>query len=73
MKQLIQIKFTDDDEHIVEFYGGSIIDDEIYAIFDYDEHDASGDIGWRYAYKRLKTVCFKYNIKTGKFTTIYEF
>jgi len=68
-----EYKFTDDDEHIVEFYGGSIIDDEIYAIFDYDEHDASGDIGWRYAYKRLKTVCFKYNIKTGKFTTIYEF
>lgn len=65
--------FSKDDEHITSLYKANVIDDDIYAIFDYEEHEPAGDIGWRYAYKRVKTVCFKYNILSGKFTTLYEF
>ena len=68
-----KFNFKDDDEHMISLYTSSIVGDDIYVMLDYSEHYSAEDMGWRYAYKRLKTVFFKYNIKTNDITTIYEF
>ena len=68
-----KFNFKKDDEHTTTLYKSSIIADNIYIVLDYGEHYPEEDIGWRYSYKRIKTVCFKYNIKSKKVETIYEF
>lgn len=68
-----KFNFTSDDEHTTTLYTSSIIDNEIYIVLDYGEHYSAEDIGWRYSYKRAKTMYFKYDIKTEEITEIYEF
>ena len=51
--------FTSDDEHTINLAESAIIGNEIYVTLDYGVHYSQEDIGWRYAYKRQKTVCFK--------------
>ncbi|MBP3503162.1 MAG: DUF5050 domain-containing protein [Clostridia bacterium] len=68
-----KFKFTSDDEHTVELAESAIVENDIYVVLDYGVHNSEEDIGWRYSYKRLKTVCFKYNIDTKEITEIFEF
>ena len=62
-----------DDEHIISIYGGNKINDNIYFILDYGMHEANNDIGWRYSYKRVKTIYFKYDTISQELSKIYEF
>lgn len=62
-----------DDEHYISIYCAEIIDNDAYIVLDYSEHYPAEDIGWRYSYKRLKTICFKYNIKTNEIKEVYQF
>lgn len=68
-----KFNFVHDDEHITVLYNSNMVGDDAYIVLDYGQHYSAEDIGWRYAYKRLKTICFKYNIKTNQITKIYEF
>lgn len=73
-KQLYkEFDLKEDDEHIITLYAGDVVDNNVYVILDYSEHYAKEDIGWRYAYKRIKTICFKYDIKTEEISIVYEF
>lgn len=65
--------FTLDDEHTINLAESAIIGNEIYVTLDYGVHYSQEDIGWRYAYKRQKTVCFKYNTNTKEITELYKF
>lgn len=65
--------FTSDDEHTTSLYTSNIDGKDIFVVLDYGEHYSEEDIGWRYSYKRLKTVAFKYNIDTNEVTEIYSF
>lgn len=65
--------FVSDSEHSINVYDYTVIGRDIYIVLDYGEHYPEEDIGWRYAYKRLKTVCFKYNIDTDEITELYSF
>lgn len=44
----------------------------IYAICDISEHVPEDDIGWRYAYRRLKTEVFRVDIRTGTKTILLD-
>ena len=44
-----------------------------YIVIDNGIHYPAGDIGWRYSYRRIKTVAFKYDLGSGKVEKIYEF
>lgn len=65
--------FISDDEHTTTLYIGNVIDDNLYVVLDNGVHNSSEDIGWRYSYKRSKTVCFKFNTKNNEITEIYSF
>ena len=65
--------FVEDDEHQTSLYCADAVGDDVYVIIDYSEHYPEGDVGWRYTYKRLKTVCFKYNLKSKEIEDIYDF
>ncbi len=64
---------TVDSENTVNVYSSSVIGNEAYFVIDYGKHDATKDVGWRYVYNRLKTICYKYNIETGTVEKLYEF
>lgn len=64
--------FKYDDENIISVYSADLIGDELYIIMDNGVHNVAEDIGWRYSYKRTKTVAFKYNLKTAEIEQIYE-
>lgn len=68
-----KFEFTSDDEHTINLAESSIIENEIYVTLDYGVHYSQEDMGWRYAYKRQKTVCFKYNTDTKEITELYKF
>lgn len=68
-----KFNLVDDDEHMLILYSFGIVEDDIYVVLDYGEHYAQEDIGWRYAYKRMKTICFKYNTETKEISEVYEF
>ncbi len=68
-----KFEFTSDDEHTINLAESAIIGNEIYITLDYGAHYSQEDIGWRYAYKRQKTVCFKYNTDTKEITELYKF
>lgn len=68
-----KFEFTSDDEHTINLAESAIIGNEIYVTLDYGVHYSQEDIGWRYAYKRQKTVCFKYNTDTKEITELYKF
>lgn len=73
-KQLYkEFDLKEDDEHLLTLYAGDVVDGSVYIILDYAEHYPEEDIGWRYSYKRIKTICFKYDIKTEEISIIYEF
>lgn len=67
-----EFDFKYDDENIINVYSADLIGDELYIIIDNGVHNAAEDIGWRYSYKRTKTVAFKYNLKTAEIEQIYE-
>ena len=54
-------------------YESSLNKSELYVVLDVSERDETNDIGWRPAYKRAKTVVFKYNIDNKSVVTIYEY
>lgn len=64
--------FKYDDENIISVYSADLIGDELYITMDNGVHNMAEDIGWRYSYKRAKTVAFKYNLKTAEIEQIYE-
>lgn len=68
-----KFNLVDDDEHMLILYSFGIVEDDIYVVLDYGEHYPQEDIGWRYAYKRMKTICFKFNIETKEISEVYEF
>lgn len=68
-----KFNLVDDDEHMLILYSFGIVEDDIYVVLDYGEHYPQEDIGWRYAYKRMKTICFKYNTETKEISEVYEF
>ena len=68
-----KFEFTSDDEHTINLAESAIIGNEIYVTLDYGVHYSQEDMGWRYAYKRQKTVCFKYNTDTKEITELYKF
>ena len=68
-----KFEFTSDDEHTINLAESAIIENEIYITLDYGVHYSQEDMGWRYAYKRQKTVCFKYNTDTKEITELYKF
>ena len=68
-----KFNLVDDDEHMLMLYSFGIVEDDIYVVLDYGEHYPQEDIGWRYAYKRMKTICFKYNTETKEISEVYEF
>ena len=68
-----KFEFTLDDEHTINLAESAIIGNEIYVTLDYGVHYSQEDMGWRYAYKRQKTVCFKYNTDTKEITELYKF
>lgn len=68
-----KFEFTSDDEHTINLAESTIIGNEIYVTLDYGVHYSQEDMGWRYAYKRQKTVCFKYNTDTKEITELYKF
>lgn len=65
--------FKIDDENTVKVYSADVIGDELYVTIDNGAHNSAEDMGWRYSYKRTKTVAFKYNLKTAETEKIYEF
>ena len=68
-----KFEFISDDEHTINLAESAIIGNEIYVTLDYGVHYSQEDMGWRYAYKRQKTVCFKYNTDTKEITELYKF
>lgn len=68
-----KLGFKKDEDGIYEVYSADVIGDEIYITVDSGTHNPEEDMGWRYSYKRSKTVAFKYNIKTSDIKKIYEF
>ena len=62
-----------DDEHYLNLYTASQVGDNIYMVLDNGIHSPEKDAGWRYSYKREKTICLKYNIETEEITSIFEF
>ena len=68
-----KFEFTSDDEHTINLAESAIIGNEIYVTLDYGVHYSQEDMGWRYAYKRQKSVCFKYNTDTKEITELYKF
>jgi hypothetical protein len=62
-----------DDEHYFGLYMGNKIDGDVYFIVEYSEHYPEEDIGWRYAYKRIKTYYLKYNEQNEELKVLYEF
>ena len=65
--------FEINDEYMSTVYNYSIVNDDVYLIIDNGVHDPDNDIGWRYSYKREKTIVFKYNLDTKKLEKVYEF
>lgn len=61
------------DDTNIYLYKSNLINGDVYFIFDYVIHDSSNDVGWRYSYKRLKTLYLRYNIKSKLLNKIYEF
>lgn len=68
-----KLGLVSDDEHMISLYVGNVIDDDLYVVLDNGVHNSSEDIGWRYSYKRNKTICFKFNTKSNEITEIYRF
>lgn len=64
---------TLNDETELFIYNGSALDNDIYFVMDYVTHDSANDIGWRYSYKRNKTMYLKYNLSSKELEKIYEF
>lgn len=64
--------FKYDDENTISVYSADLIGDELYITIDNGVHNMNEDMGWRYSYKRTKTVAFKYNIITAEIKQIYE-
>ncbi len=62
-----------DEEHYLTLYKGTVIGEDFYFIIDYGVHEKTNDIGWRYAYKREKTLYCKYDVSTKELIKIYEF
>lgn len=50
-----------------------VTDKYIYILVDTGTHDATQDIGWRYYYKRDKTLLLRYNIEDEEMEEIYSF
>ncbi len=68
-----KLGFKEDDDGTYGVYSADVIGDEIYVTIDSGTHNPSEDIGWRYSYKRVKTIAFKYNLKENSIEKIYEF
>ncbi len=66
-------ELKNNEETAIRIYKGNIVNDNVYFILDYSLHDSASDIGWRYAYKREKTLYFRYDIKNKKLTKMLEF
>lgn len=64
---------TLNDETELFIYNGNALGNDIYFVMDYVTHDSANDIGWRYSYKRNKTMYFKYNLSSKILEKIYEF
>ena len=69
----IDYGFRIDNESCVSVYSANRIGDKLYIVIDNGIHYPAGDIGWRYSYRRIKTVAFKYDLGSGKIEKIYEF
>lgn len=65
--------FKSGEEYLTSIAESKQIGNDLYITLDNSNHDSENDIGWRYSYKRAKTVCFKYNTETKEITELYNF
>lgn len=63
----------DDDEHNINIVSYAFIDNYIFGVIDNGVHYPEGDIGDRSkAYKKIKTIIFRYDIKNNNFDILSE-
>ena len=65
--------YSKDEEYTVSVYTANQNENDLFIVLDNGKHYEQGDIGWRYSYKREKTVAFKYNLNSKEIEKIYEF
>lgn len=63
---------ADSEEIIEETEYADLVGDSIYAIRNISERAPEDDIGWRYAYRRLKVEILKIDTKTGGAVVLYK-
>ena len=61
-----QFGFTYDEESIISVYSADVYNNNIYITIDNGIHNSEEDMGWRYSYKRTKTIAFKYDLNQRK-------
>lgn len=65
--------FIDDDEHNINIVSYAFIDNYIFGVIDNGVHYQESDIGDRSkAYKKIKTIIFRYDIKNNNFDILSE-
>ena len=64
---------VDDGEYTMSIYSADVMGTELYIILDSGVHNPAEDMGWRYSYKREKTVAFKYDLEKEEIEVIYEY
>lgn len=65
-----KLYFESGEEYKTTVVASNIIGNNAYVIVDNSVHDSKNDIGWRYAYKRLKTTYIKIDLNTKKIETL---
>ncbi len=60
-------------DYQLSFEYSSIVDDDIYFVYNYDKYSEEASIGWRDGYERVKTIVFKYNFNEKEIAEVYSF